>query len=196
MKKYNAKVILGEIVFILVVSLIPSVAIALALGAKQGIVLSALPWYVLSVCFFFLLWIILINTVMGAFAKRTMEKHSESEGFGQSYTYINKDSGTVGAILRIDRDSGRVAYVSFQNPFAFQMVHASELSDFKSSYIKGPFGGTRYVYFEFWYDFKKVRIPTFTSRSMFMVTSTTVKRALAKGDEICAELARAQLVGN
>ena len=134
----------------------------------------------------------IVNPLLILFAKRTMKKHSEEEGFGKTYTYTNKNTGTCGCVLAIDESSGRVAYVSALNPFQFQMCHANDLTDLQSSYIKGPFGGTRYVYFTFCYKNKRIKIPTFTSRNMFSVGSSLVQDGLAKGQKICDMISRLQ----
>ena len=60
--------------------------------------------------------------------------------------------------------------------------------------MAGPFGTIRDVYFEFFYDNKWVRIPTFTSRRMKMVTSSWVTTGISKADAFRDALLRAQKV--
>ena len=96
--------------------------------------------------------------------------------------------------FRIDESAGRIAYVSYQNPYEFQMVSAKDITNIKSSYIKGPLGGTRYVYFEFYYNNKKVRIPTFTSRNIYSLKSQEVLEGISKADAFCDILVHAQNV--
>ena len=130
---------------------------------KEGLYIL---WMILATFCAWSFYPVYMNPLLILFAKRTMKKHSEEEGFGKAYTYTNKNTGTCGCVLAIDESSGRVAYVSALNPFQFQMCHANDLTDLQSSYIKGPFGGTRYVYFTFCYKNKRIKIPTFTSRNM------------------------------
>ena len=181
MKKYNVLVIILSILFTTAIAFLVGYIITIIVG-KEG--LFSL-WVILTTFCAWMFYPIYMNPMMIVLAKRTMKKHSEEENFGRTYTYTNKNRGTCGCILRIDEDSGRVAYVSALNPFKFQMCHANDLVDLGSSYIKGPFGGTRYVYFTFCYKNKRIRIPTFTSRNMFSIGSFSVQDALAKGQEIC-----------
>ena len=106
--------------------------------------------------------------------------------------FTNKNTGTCGCVFRIDESSGRVAYVSAMNPFQFQMCHAKDLVDINSSYMKGPFGGTRYVYFTFCYKNKRIKIPTFTSRNMYSLGSSYVQEGLGKAQDICNLLLKLQ----
>lgn len=88
-------------------------------------------------------------------------------------------------MLCIDEETGRVAYTSALNPFKFQMVDAKELSKVRTGYDRGPFGGTRYVYFEFFHGNNRFRIPTFSTRSMYFTESRQVQDAIATGENIC-----------
>ena len=181
MKKYNVLVIILSIVIMTLLSILVDVILGLMMGGGNLFVL----WVVLITLGTWMFYPVYVNPLMINFAKRTMKKKSEEQGFRGTYTYVNKDTGTCGCVFSIDESSGRVAYVSAMNPFQFQTCHAKELSDLGSSYIRGPFGGTRYVYFTFCYKNKRIKIPTFTSRSMLTVGSSCVQEALAKGQEIC-----------
>ena len=68
----------------------------------------------------------------------------------------------------------------------------TNISNVRTYYIKGPFGGTRYVCFEFIYQNKRVRIPTFTSRNMYSMESEEVLTALSKADTFCEILENAK----
>ena len=181
MQKYNVLVIILSILFMTALAFLIGVAITLLVG-KEGLLGL---WVILTTFSAWAFYPMYMNPMMLLFAKRTMKKHSEEEGFGETFTYTNKNTGTCGCVFRIDESSGRVAYVSALNPFQFQMCHANDLTDLQSSYIKGPFGGTRYVYFTFCYKNKRIKIPTFTSRNMFSTSSSYVQDALAKGQNIC-----------
>ena len=84
--------------------------------------------------------------------------------------------------MAIDEVHGKMAYVSVHNPFRFQAADVKDLTDVSSGYVEGPFGGTRYVYFQFAYKNKKMRIPTFTARSMHYLTAAVVQNTIAKAD--------------
>ena len=193
MKKFDAKFLLIQGVILLVVSVIVGVVVGIAMGGDNLILgaLRLLPFFffvvVLGYCVF-------ANSFTGRIAKKTMEQHSEEEGFEDYSTFVTDGSFTLGAIIRIDKSNGRVAYVSYQNPYEFQMVQAKDLTNIKSSYVKGPLGGTSYVYFEFYYNNKKVRIPTFTSSNTYSLKSEEVLEGISKADAFCDLLTNAQNV--
>lgn len=188
MKKYNVLAIILSILFMTATAVLIGFVITLIVGREELLSL----WLVLTILCAWMFYPVYMNPLMMLFAKRTMKKHSEQEDFEAAFTYTNKSTGTCGCVLAIDESSGRVAYVSALNPFQFQVCHANDLTDLQSSYIKGPFGGTRYVYFTFCYKNKRIKIPTFTSRNMFSVGSSYVQDALAKGQQICDMIARLQ----
>jgi len=185
MKKYSAAFILVQIVIVLLVSWLIAIGLAV-LAFNENILVSSLKTWlpmtfpVLALFYFFLF----SNPVNNLFAKKTMNKNLKSENFRKPYTIVNKDIGTVGYVFAIDEETGRVAYVSGQNPFKFQMANPEELTDVVSGYIRGPMSTTRYVYFQFRYNGKKMRIPTFTSGTNVVVTSNLVKEGLAKADRL------------
>ena len=75
-----------------------------------------------------------------------------------------------------------MAYVSVHNPFRFQAADVKDLTDVSSGYVEGPFGGTRYVYYQFVYKNKRMRIPTFTAKNMHLLSATIVKDAISKAE--------------
>lgn len=115
-------------------------------------------------------------------ARKTMEKKAEKEGFVRSQTFYNRLGNTCASILAIDDANAKIAYVSVHNPFSFQTADVEDLTDVKSGYIKGPFDGTRYVYYQFTYNDRRIRIPTFTARSMHFLTAAVVQDAITKAD--------------
>ena len=194
MKKYSGKFILFELLSVFLISLIPSIALAMVTKTDNKVLVVFVPWMIIwypMVALFYFGW---CNAWNGRTAKKTMEKNSKAQGFGESSTFTARGSFVLGQIVRIDHATGRVAYVSCQNPRQFQMVHARELTGIQSNYIGGPFGGTRYVYFEFYYQNKRVRIPTFTSRSMYSMKSKVVQDSVAKAETYCQKLLRAQQI--
>lgn len=188
MKKYN--------VFVIILSILIMTAFAVLVGFIIGILVGKeglyILWMILATFCAWSFYPMYMNPLLILFAKGTMKTHSAQEDFEATFTYTNKNTGTCGCVFAIDESSGRVAYVSALNPFQFQMCHANDLTDLQSSYIKGPFGGTRYVYFTFCYKNKRIKIPTFTSRNMFSIGSSLVQDGLAKGQSICDMISRLQ----
>ncbi len=62
------------------------------------------------------------------------------------------------------------------------------------NYKKEPLGGTQYVYFEFYYNNKRVRIPTFTASNVYSLQSQAVLEGISKADAFCDLLTNAQKV--
>ena len=111
-----------------------------------------------------------------------MEKHSDNEGFVRSRTFYNRQANSCASVLVIDEVHGKIAYVSVHNLFRFQTADVKDLTDVSSGFVEGPFSGTRYVYYQFTYKNKRMRIPTFTARSIHFFTATVVQDAIAKAD--------------
>lgn len=194
MKRIDAKFLVVQVVILLVVSMLIGVVISLATGGENPIVegCRTMPLF-----FFFvaLMYVGFGNAFTGSIARKTMDKNSVKENFSKSSTFITDGSFTIGAIVRIDENTGRIAYVSYQNPYEFQLVHAKDITSIKSSYIKAPLGGTQYVYFEFYYNNKRVRIPTFTASNVYSLQSEAVLEGISKADAFCDLLTNAQNVG-
>ena len=126
------------------------------------------------------------NLIMFPVAKRTMLKGIKENNFGRTTTYISRGDYRIKTMLCIDEETGRVAYTSSLSPFKFQMAEAKQLSKVRSGYERAPLGGTRYVFFEFYYDNNRIRIPTFyTARIVYFIQSREVQEALATGENIC-----------
>ena len=90
----------------------------------------------------------------------------------------------------VSYETGRVAYASYQNPFMFQVAQAREITDITSGYMSGPFNTTRYVYFQFYYKNKKIRIPTYTARRMHHISC--LKEEISQADAFRDILINAQ----
>ncbi len=132
------------------------------------------------------------NSFTGIFAKKTMKKYTSQEQFSNYSTFTTGGTFTIGSILCIEEHTGRIGYVSYMNPFAFQTISAREITNIKSGHVKAPLGGTSLVYFEFYYNRRRVRIPTFTSSTTYSLQSSRVLEAMSKADAFCEILARAQ----
>ena len=191
MKRIDAKFLVVQVVILLVVSMLIGVVISLVTGGENPIVEG---YRTMPLFFFFvaLMYVGFGNGITGVIAEKTMEKNARKENFERSSTFVTDGSFTIGSIVKIDEDTGRVAYVSYQNPFEFQLTHARLLTNIKSDYIKSPLGGTSYVYFEFYYKDKRVRIPTFTASNVYSLQSEAVLEGISKADAFCDLLTNAQ----
>ena len=185
MKKYSFVFILFQIVAVILVSWLIAMGLGFLAHNEYVPLSSIFLWLPISLPLFALLYFFgLSNLITGMIAKKTMEENCEEQHFGKSFTHINKDMGTVGTILKIDEETGRLAYVSYQNPFKFQMANADELTDVISSYKRGPLDTTRYIYFQFRYKGKRTRVPTYTTENNIMVTSGVAREGIAKADRL------------
>ena len=179
MKKYGIGFILIEIAVMLLISCIPTVFVFLYTDPVKNL---TIPSFIVFLFLAFILHTILANRILFPIAKKTIENKSEKEGFVISDTFYNRQSNSCASVLSIDEVHGKIAYVSVHNPFKFQTADVNDLTDVRSGYIKGPFDGTRYVYYQFTYNDRRIRIPTFTARSMHFLTATVVQDAITKAD--------------
>ncbi len=193
MKRIDVKFLLLQVVILVAVSMIIGIIVSVVIGGVNPIIggFRIMPLFLFFVS---MIYGVFGNMFTGPIARKTMEKHSKKENFEKSSTFITDGSFTIGAVVKIDENTGRVAYVSYWNPYEFQMVQAKELTNIKSSYIKAPLGGTQYVYFEFYYNNKRVRIPTFTARNVYSLQSEAVLEGISKADAFCDLLTNAQKV--
>jgi len=186
MKKVSWKFVLAQVGVILLVSII----LGVITGVNSVSFMSGfLPIAILALIFLSLMWFILLSDIMtDRLMSKTMERKSQELGFRNYSTFTSPNS-----IIRIEEETGRIAFVAAQNPFDLQVVTADQLSDIKTDYIRSPLGGTTYVYFQFRYLGKVVKVPTFTSRQVYSLKSSEVLEGLSKGDRYCEILLQAQL---
>lgn len=180
MKKYSFGFILLQIVILFIISCIPAVIVKLNTDPEKN--LGLLAFILTSFTVYFSYFLFFANPILFPIAKRTMEKKTDEEGIVRTRTFYNKEWHSCASVLVIDETHAKIAYVSAYNPFKLQVADVKDLSNIRSSYIRGPFGGTRYVYYQFTYKKKKTRIPTFTSRQMFMLESAGVQNAIIKAN--------------
>lgn len=186
MKKVNGVLIS----LCVVISLVGSVATGIILGAsmKNGdFVDTAIGLSILIIIVVTPIVGLICYIVFKQIAKKTMKKLNATD-FSAAGTFY---AGT--ATLKIDVVHGRIAYVSTLNPSALQVISAAQLENISSDYMKGPFGGTNYVYFQFYYNSKKMRIPTFTSRQVYSMNSEAVMTAISKADTYAGLLRQAKV---
>ncbi|MDO4421893.1 MAG: hypothetical protein Q4C15_07625 [Eubacteriales bacterium] len=176
---------------------VPTIILLIASYLTVGVVLGGvidvllnLPRF--SVFTIFMAEIVLLffpnisNLIMFPVAKKTMMKGIKENNFGKTTTYVGGGWHRIKSMICIDEETGRVAYTSALSPFKFQMVEAKELSKARSTYERGPLGGTRYVFFEFYYKNNRIRIPTlYSSKFTYFIASREVQEALATGENIC-----------
>lgn len=191
LKRIDTKFLLIQAAILCGVSWIIGIVISVVTGGKAPIIegFRVMPMFLF---FAVLIYGAAGNLFTGTIAKKTMEENAKKENFGKSSTFVTAGSFTIGAIVMIDENTGRVAYVSYWNPYEFQMVQAKDLTNIKSDYIKAPLGGTQYVYFEFYYKNKRVRIPTFTASNVYSLQSSEVLEGISKADTFCDLLKQAQ----
>lgn len=186
MKRFNFKFIIIQLATLFGVGLL----VALIATLISGEFVAATFWsIVLIVCWILgiLYFVGLSSLVTDKLVKKTIEKQAAQNGFANCSRFKSN-----GATLLIEERTGRIAYVANQNPFVFQVISARDIYDIKSSYKKGPLGGTGYVYFEFYCNNKRVRIPTFTSNQMYSLKSAYVLEGISKADTYCEILQSAK----
>lgn len=173
---------------------VPTIILLIVSYLAAGILLGTVAGWLLLRDLYVLITILLLeiifigfapltNLIMFPVAKRTMEKGIKANNFGKTTTLFSSGTHRIKSMLCIDEETGRVAYTSALSPFKFQMAEAKELSKVRSGYERAPLGGTRYVFFEFYYGNNRIRIPTLaTARLVYFVQSRQVQEALAAGE--------------
>lgn len=185
MKKYNLKFFVIQMAIIVGISL----AVGLFFGLRSNsplamiILLTGFFTFLISIFYFFVYG----SVITDRFTMRTEKKYSEERGYADCETFYSNSE-----ILKINEKDGKIAYIANQNPFEFQEVSAADISGIRTGYIKGPLGGTSYVYFEFVYKGKKKRIATFTSNSAYSMNSEEVVEGISKADYFCEVLNNAK----
>lgn len=126
------------------------------------------------------------NTFTDHMVAKTVKKNAAKHNFDKAYTFY-----TNNATLMIDTVGGRIAYISNLNPWKFQMISAKDIADIKNDYKKGVFlDTTHYVYFQFSYQGKVMKISTFESNHYRPLTMDKVQEGL-KNAAAYAEILRA-----
>ncbi len=185
MKKVSLKFLALEISVLYVISFI---AMYILVSATQ-------PYIPTSDIFLFAIFMLLPvsflhfyygNPINDKIAINTIKKNAASHNFSNYDSFRG-----INTIILVDKLTGKLAYISNRNPFEFQVVSTRDITNAKSSYNKGPLGGTRYVYFEFYYQNKKHKIPTFVSRNMRNLKSESVLHAISIGDSFVESIRHA-----
>lgn len=176
MKKVDFKFLAIEIAVLYVLCVVLANVFILLAGDTPNLIVSMIlaVIYLIPVSIIYFCYGSFVNKKL---ANKTIQEHASENGFINFNTFQG-----VGATVLVDEAAGKLAYISNRNPFEFQVVSAREITDVKSTYDKGPFGGTRYVYFQFYYQNVKYKVATFSSRNMASLQSTDVLEAISKGD--------------
>ncbi len=162
-------------------------------------VVAGIPHILIETDFFsvFLLMAIVFATLCTTFnfsnnkytdrmVAKTVEKNAAKHNFDKAYTFYTRN-----ATVMIDAAGGRIAYISNLNPWKFQMISAKDIADIKNDYTKGILPDTTHeVYFQFSYQGKVMKIPTFTSNRYRPLTMDKVQEGL-KNAVTYAEILRA-----
>lgn len=175
MKKVDMKFVLMEIGGVLAVSFVLSLILTIVNRWEMDLLIfmTLLLGFMVGS-----LYIGLSGLITGKLVEKTIRKKMAEHNFENCSTFHGS-----GATIKIDQGTGRIAFVAKQNPFEFQVISAKDIDRIKSDYVKGALGGTNYVYFEFYYKGKRVRIPTFISRrQMYSMKSSEVLEGISKAD--------------
>lgn len=185
MKKVNPVFLMAHIGVILGIALALALVIILqdnSLAVAGGFAFGTL-FITVPVTFGFVM-----PAVGKSMRKKTLEQGTVANGMQQYETFDSSN-----CVVRVD-NFGRVALVSTYNPKEFQMFSAQQLTDIKTSYMKGPLGGATAVYFEFRINGIKVKIPTFRSNQAYRMDSNYILDGTAKADYYCQLLYNMQRV--
>lgn len=186
MKSISGKFVLAQLGVILLVSIILGVIMGLN---SVNFMIGFLTIAIMAFFFLSLIWFIMLSGILTEkIMEKTMDRESAELGFQNCSTFYSSNS-----IIRIEEGTGRIAYVAGQNPFHIQVATADQLSNIKTDYVRSPLGGTTYVYFQFKYNGKVTKVPTFTStHQVYSLKSSEVLEGISKGDRYCEILLSAQ----
>ena len=194
MKKHSVAVIL----ILAAVYFAVGYLLGVIIGCIFGIAPEDFNWLAAITIPLFMMWYVdLTNLIMFPFAKKTMEKALNDQNFGKTITHVNEGAYTFKNILCIEEETGRVVYVSVTNPFRAQTAHAKDFSKIRYKFDRGPFGGTRFVFFEFYYGNTAFCFTTFRSpKSYWELSSPRVREAITTAENICNLLLKFNPGGN
>lgn len=175
MKKVNWSKIGAIVGITLIVGVIASVIFSFALSEgtfnPNGMIMGL-------VIYIFIAAFVVSSITKSVFEKqadKTIESASEQGIYGSTFR-------SNSAYIRIDEEKQKVAYVSVYNPKELFILDPKQIRDIKADYIKGPLGGTSYVYFQFYYGKQKLRFPTFLSNQAHMIKSNEVQTGISKAE--------------
>lgn len=188
MKKIDVKFVAIQGIILLVISLIAGFFAGRNSVSPVATVIGLTIFVDIMLSLFY--WIGISGIITDKLASKTEAKYSRERGFANCETFYSSSE-----IFKVNVETGKIAYIANQNPFEFQEINASELTDVKTGYFPGPLGGTSYVYFEFKYKNKRKKIATFQSNQPYSLKSGEVVEAISKADYFCEIINQAKEAG-
>lgn len=136
------------------------------------------------------IWWVFAGNFLYKKAQKKLEKELDESGFVKNHTFYG-DGWTV----VVDIENGKIALVSFWNPFEPYIVSANRVTktwvdDGKSGF--GIFEGSGRVSFLFTIDNVKVRVNTFTSNTRWRMDSEQILTGVSKADMMVGVLEEAR----
>ena len=136
------------------------------------------------------IWWVFAGRIIYGKAKKKLEKQLEDNGFIRNNTFYGD-----GFTVVVDTENGKIALVSFWNPFENYILPASRITktwvdDGKSGF--GIFEGSGRVSFLFSMDNTKVRVNTFTSNTRWRMDSEQILTGISKADKMVEVLEEAR----
>lgn len=136
------------------------------------------------------IWWVFAGKIIYGKAKKKLEKQLEDNGFIRNNTFYGD-----GFTVVVDTENGKIALVSFWNPFENYILPASRITktwvdDGKSGF--GIFEGSGRVSFLFSIDNTKVRVNTFTSNTRWRMDSEQILTGISKADKMVEVLEEAR----
>lgn len=130
------------------------------------------------------------NKLMAHISAKTIEKNAFKQGFDKAYRFSSFNSD-----IMIDVLNGRIAYISHFAPYSFQVVNAKDIINIGFDHSKMiSTTMTHYVYFQFTYQSKQFRLPTFRSKQIRPISSPNVQEALQTAERYSLLLQSAKQV--
>ena len=136
------------------------------------------------------IWWVFAGKIIYGKAKKKLEKQLEDNGFIRNNTFYGD-----GFTVVVDTENGKIALVSFWNPFENYILPASRITktwvdDGKSGF--GIFEGSGRVSFLFSIDNTKVRVNTFISNTRWRMDSEQILTGISKADKMVEVLEEAR----
>lgn len=125
-------------------------------------------------------WWIFAGRIIYGKGKKKLEKELDESGFKRNNTFYGD-----GFTVVVDTENGKIAIVSFWNPFENYILPANRITktwvdDGKTGF--GIFEGSGRVSFLFIIDDVKVRVNTFTSNTRWRMDSEQILTGISKAD--------------
>ncbi len=135
-------------------------------------------------------WWVFAGRIIYGNGKKKLEKELDESGFKRNHTFYGD-----GLTVVVDTENGKIAMVSFWNPFENYVLPANRITktwvdDGRSGF--GIFEGSGRVSFLFTIDNVKVRVNTFTSNTRWRMDSEQILTGVSKADMMVEVLEEAR----